>query len=262
MPKTLAELIADAAANDDVQFTGPDGLVVKLGDIRGFRSAVETEKKTLQTKQSEAERVATEAQKLLTALDAAIKEQEAKNTRKTEPDTAAWKKNPLYEELVPVFDHLEQLVQTSTAQATAAKKELASITAFYTIERMRQEYNAAPESFRKAKPFETVVQEALANGDLESYGAGENAVRMPTLRKRIHEGTEADRIETAVKAGVAAAKVEWDKQQKAASIPKPQGRISVRAKDEKLPIKNLSELTSELVAADPDVQAAMEGEVH
>src|SRR5882724_4676388 len=112
MPKTLAEIIADAAANDDVQFTGPDGIVVKLGDIRSFRGSVDTETKTLKAKQAEAERVAQEAQKLLTALDAAMKEEEKKNKGNAPPDkTGDWKKNPLYEDLVPVFDALQKQAQ-------------------------------------------------------------------------------------------------------------------------------------------------------
>jgi hypothetical protein len=258
--KTLAELIADAAANDDVQFTGPDGLAIKLGDIRSFRGSVDTETKTLKAKQAEAERVAQEAQKLLTALDAAMKEEAAKNKKETPKSEPDWKKNPLYEDLVPVFDGLMKSVEESRATAAAAKKELSQISAFYTLERLRSEYNAAPESYRKANTFESVVQGAITSGDMESFGQGENVVKMPTLRKRIHEGTEGDRIKAAVDAGVSAAKVEWDKAQRLNSIQKPQGRFATKtASNDKPPITKLDELTSEKVMNDPDITAAMEG---
>lgn len=261
MAKTLAELIADAASNDDVQFTGPDGLVVKLGDIRGFRGSIETEKKTLQQKQEEATRVAQEAQKLLTALDAAMKEEQKKN-QKVEPDkTGDWKKNPLYEDLVPVFDGLMKSVEESRNTAAAAKKELSQISAFYTLERLRSEYNAAPDSYRKAKTFEAVVQEAIASGDVESFGQGDNVVKMPTLRKRIHEGTEADRIKSAADAAVAAAKVEWEKTARLNSAPKPAGRFATHKGTDKPPIAKLDELTSDKIMDDPDIAKAMQGEV-
>jgi len=259
MPKTLAEIIADAAANDDVQFTGPDGLTFKLADIRSFRGSVDTETKTLKAKQQEAERLAQEAQKLLTALDAAMKEEEKKNKGNAAPDkTSDWKKNPLYEDLVPVFEALTKQAEEAKNIAASANKQLAQVSAFYTLERLRTEYNAAPESYRKAHTFEAVVQEAITSGDMESFGQGENVVKMPTLRKRIHEGTEPDRIQVASDAAVAKAKLEWDKAQKLNSMPKPAGRFATRAKDDKPPITKLDELTSELVANDPDIAKAME----
>ena len=44
MAKTLAEIIADAAADDNLEFATADGTKFKLADIRGFRSSVETER--------------------------------------------------------------------------------------------------------------------------------------------------------------------------------------------------------------------------
>jgi len=259
MAKTLAELINDAAANDDVEFTIPDGTKFKLGDVRLFKAGMTAEEKKLQAKQAEAERVAEEAKKLLTALDAAMKEEEKKNKGNAPPDkTGDWKKNPLYEDLVPVFEALTKQADEAKNIAASANKQLAQVSAFYTLERLRTEYNAAPESYRKAHTFEAVVQEAITSGDMESFGQGENVVKMPTLRKRIHEGTESDRIKVASDAAVATAKLEWDKAQKLNSMPKPAGRFATRAKDDKPPITKLDELTSDLVANDPDIAKAME----
>src|SRR6266446_4335470 len=154
MGKTLAELIADAASNNDVEFTGPDGLKVKLGELRSFRGSVDTETANLKAKQAEAERVAVEAKNLLTALDAALKEEQKKN-QKVEPASGPdWKKNPLYEDLVPVFDALTAQAAEAKNIAAAATKQLSQVSAFYSIERMRSEYNAAPEAWRKANAFE------------------------------------------------------------------------------------------------------------
>jgi len=260
MGKTLSELIADAAANDDVEFSIPDGTKFKLGDVRLFKAGVESEKKKFETQRAEAERVASEAKKLLETLDTAMKE-EQKKQQKIEPAAGPdWKKNPLYEELVPVFDALTNQVSESKAIAAAAQKSLSQVSAFYSIERMRREYDAAPEAYRKAHPFEQVVTEALANGDSEAYGSGENVVKMPTLRKRIHEATEPDRIQAAVTDAVAKAQKEWEAKQKLNNIPKPAGRFSSKAAPtDKPPIAKLEELTSEKIMNDPDIAAAMEG---
>ncbi len=259
MPKTLAELINDAAANDDMEFTIPDGTKFKLGDVRLFKAGMTAEEKKLQGKQAEAERAAQEAQKLLTALDAAMKEEEKKNKGNAPPDkTGDWKKNPLYEDLVPVFDALATQAKEARDIAAAANKSLSQVSAFYSLERLRKEYDSAPESWRKANKFEEVVAAAIQAGESDVFGQGPEAVKMPTLRKRIHEGTEADRIKTAADAAVAAAKVEWDKTAKLNSISKPAGRFANHKGDEKPPITKLDELTSEKIMNDPDIAKAME----
>lgn len=262
MPKTLAEILADAAAGDDLAFTGPDGITFKLADLRGFKKAVDGETATAKAKREEAEAAAMEAAKILDVLKKAKDEMNANASNKGKHDEPNkgndWKADPLYAPLVPVFEAMEKQAKQSFELASALQKELARSSSFYMIERMRNEYNSAPESFRKATPFEKAVAAALANQEYDNFGEGENSVKMPTLRRRIHEGTEADRIEAAVQARVADEKKKWDEKQRLDSLPKP-GKFQTRGKSDKPPIAKLDELTSEVVANDPDILKAMEG---
>ena len=259
MPKTLAELLADAAAGDDLAFTGPDGVTFKLSDLRGMKKSADSE---IQAKRQEAIDAATEAAKILQALKKAQDEMNANPSNKgtnDEPNKGKdWKADPLYAPLVPVFEAMEKQAKDSFALASAMQKELTRSTAFYTIERLRNEYNAAPESFKKATPFEKAVAAALANKEVDTFGEGENAVSMPTLRRRIHEGTEQDRINAAVEARVSEEKKKWDEKQRLDSLPKP-GKFRTADKGGKPPIEKLEQLTSDVVANDPDILKAMEG---
>jgi hypothetical protein len=256
MPKTLAELIADAAAGDDLQFTGPDGMVVKLSDIRGFRSIVDTEAKTLKSKREEAERIATEADTLLKSLQLAMKEQQKKDAPPDKKNDD-WRKNPLYEDILPVVDELKAIAQGARDQVTTLKASLDQSQAVYALERMRRQW-AESTVKPKDKTFEQVVAEVLASKELDELG-------LPTLQKYMHRVTEPDRIAAAREEGKKEGKAEAEKAQRAAAIPKP-GKFTVKdAGKSAPPIKNLSELTSEAVAKaageDADFAAAIEGMV-
>jgi hypothetical protein len=260
MAKTLAELLEDAASGDDLAFTGPDGVSIKLGDIRGFGKSASDSNRIAAMKLKQAEEAASEAQNILLSLkDAAKKMNDKPSGGRDEGTGDDWRKDLLYAPIIPVFDALAKQAKEALETSNALKAELARTSSFYMIERMRAEYNAAPESYRKAVSFDEAVKSALTNGDMDSYGEGQSALRMPTLRKRIHEGTEADRLSAAVKTAVDAAKVEWDKTQKAAAVPKPTGAFRATVKKTEGPIKKLDELTSDLIANDPDIIAAMEG---
>lgn len=249
MAKTLSELIADAASADDLEFAGPDGVKFKLSDIRGFRGTVDTEAKALKAKQAEAERIAKEAEGILAALQAAQKEIE-KNAKKEEPKGTDWRKNPLYEELVPVIEAVEQAAKTANENAATLKKSLDNSQAVYALERMRRQWAEAKVK-PKDKKFEEVVTEVLAAKELDGLG-------LPTLENYLYRTSEPDRMKVAVDEAIVNARKEWEKTQRAQNIPKP-GATHIRAATKDAPIKKLEELTSELVANDPDIVALNEG---
>lgn len=250
-PKTLSELIADAAT-EDMEFTGPDGVKVKLSEVRGFRSGVESERQAAATARKEAEKTALEAKSIFDALKAAQDEMN-KNTPKGDDGKAKgsdWRKNPLYDEIVPVFDALEAKATQAFERADKLTKSLELSQATYAAERLRRQWAEAKDRPKDAK-FEEVVQQVLTRKDVDDFG-------LPTLDKWLKEATEPTRMEAYANEKVAAAKKEWEKAAHAAAIPKPGGKFQTRKSGEG-PIKKLEELTSETVANDPDIQAAMEG---
>jgi hypothetical protein len=169
MSKTLAELIADAAAADDLEFAGPDGTKFKLADIRGFRSSVTAAENELKSKTANAERVAKEAETILASLQAAQKEIEKNAPRKEEPKGSDWRKNPLYEELVPVIEAVEQAAKAARENSDALKKSLDQSQAIYALERMRRQWAEAKVK-PKDKKFEEVVAEVLGAKELDEMG--------------------------------------------------------------------------------------------
>lgn len=251
MAKTLSELIADAASNDDLAFTGPDGVTFKLADLRGFSKATDGEKRIAEMKRVEAENAVKEAQKILEALQEAQKQMNAAQPKTAvAEDKDAWKKDPLYAPIVPVFESLASQAKESAELAANIKKSLDQSQAIYALERMRRQYAEATVK-PKDKTFEQIVAEVVNAKEVDQFG-------LPTLEKYLYRVTEPDRIKAAADKAVADAKVEWDKAAKAAAVPKP-GQFRPAAKKEDAPIKNLNELTSEKIANDPDIMAAMEG---
>jgi hypothetical protein len=121
--------------------------------------------------------------------------------------------------------------------------------AIYALERMRRQWAEAKVK-PKDKKFEEVVTEVLAAKELDAMG-------LPTLENYLYRTSEPDRMKAAVDEAIATARKEWEKTARAASIPKP-GMTRTREKTE-APIKNLSELTSELVSNDADIVALNEG---
>jgi hypothetical protein len=251
MPKTLSELIADAASADDLAFTGPDGVTFKLSDIRGFRSGVDTETANAKKLRLEAEKNANEAATILATLQEAAKKMNENPSGVVKKDeTPDWRKDPLYQPLLPVFDALEAKATAFADRAEKLAKTLEGSQAIYAVERLRRQWAEATVK-PKDKAFEDVVKEIIAAKEVDEFG-------LPTMQRYLHRVTEPDRIKAAADTAVAAAKVEWDKQAKVAAIPKP-GQFRPRGKAAEAPIKNLGELTSEVIANDPDIAAAMEG---
>jgi len=255
MAKTLTELIAEASAGDDLLFTGPDGATFKLGDIRSFRGTVDAETKALTAKRQEAERIATEADTLLKGLQLAIKEQEKKNNPQP-TKSEDWRKNPLYEDILPVLDELKSVATQARQDATNLKASLDQSQAIYALERMRRQW-AEAKSKPKDKKFEEVVAEVLAQKEIDSMG-------LPTIEKYLYRSTEQERLDAYAAEKVAEAEKGWNKKQAAAAIPKP-GKFQVNKEVGKSPIKNLSELDSEAVAKaaaeDPEFANAISGTV-
>jgi cysteinyl-tRNA synthetase len=250
MGKTLVELLADAEAKDDLELALADGTKYKLSDIRGFRGAVDTEAKALKTKREEAERIAKEAEGILGALQAAQKEIEKNTPKPPETKGSDWRKNPLYEELVPVIEAVEQSAKIARENADALKKSLDTSQAVYALERMRRQWAEAKVK-PKDKKFEEVVQEVLAAKELDAMG-------LPTIENYLYRSSEPDRMKVAVDEAIANARKEWEKTQRAANIPKP-GATHIRAATKDAPIKNLTELTSELVSQDQEIVDLNEG---
>jgi hypothetical protein len=250
MGKTLSELIADAASADDMELSLADGTKFKLADIRGFRNSVTAEETAMKSKRAEAERIATEADTILKSLQLAMKEAEKNAPKREEQKTPDWRKNPLYEDLIPVFDELKTISENARAESQNLKKSLDQSQAIYALERMRRQWAEA-----KVKPsnkkFEEVVHEVLASKELDEFG-------LPTVEKYLYRTSEPDRMKAATDEAVATARKEWEKQHRADNIPKPgMTRTRVAAKD--APIKDLSQLTSELVSQDADIVALNEG---
>ena len=265
---TLLELLAQADLPSEMEFKNDQGQIIRLADLRNLNGTIDAEKRRLQDETNKSIEVAKEAQGLAAALKKALDEQAAAAAPPAKKDDKqpAWRANPLYEELLPVIDALEATTKQATAQAATSKAMLDRMSAFYSIERMRNEYNSAPESYRKANEFNKAVAEALANKEVFTFGEGENAISMPTLSRRIHSATEPDRIASAVAEALAKNNKDWEaKSRIAAGSGKPGGatRFSTKKAGEP-PIKKLEDLTSEAVAAevakDPEFAKALEGE--
>ena len=252
MAKTLAELIADAAADANLEFAAPDGTKFKLSDVRGFRDSVETEKQAAAQARRDAEKTAKEAKDIFDALKAAQAEFDKQNAPPPDKKGSDWRKNPLYDELVPVLEAAENAAKEARELAKATKAQLDQTSAIYALERMKREWAEA-----KVKPagkkFEEVVQEVIAAKEFDETG-------LPTLSKYLYRSTEGDRIKAATEEAVAAAKKEWEKTQRASDIPKP-GKFQTR-KSADAPIKKLDELTSEVVANDQEIMDIAAGITH
>ena len=249
----LQELLSQADLKDDLEFE-LNGNKFKVGDLKGFRSGVESERTALLNQKKEAEKLAKEAQDLLGALDTAMKEVQKQQAPTKKEEKADWRKNPLYEELLPVVDALETQTKQALGLAGDLKKSLDQSQAIYAAERLRREWAEAQDKPKEAK-FEDVVKEVLGRGDKDSFG-------MPSLSRWLHDAGEGTRIQRAVDEALKKSNADWEQKVRMGAVQKPGS--STKFSTQKAgapPIKNLSELTSEVVAADPDVAAAMAGEV-
>jgi hypothetical protein len=252
MPKTLSELIADAAASDDLEFAGPDGMKVKLADLRGFRSSVETERQGAESARKNAEKTAKEAKDIFDALTAAQAEFKKQNEPPPSTKKSDWKKNPLYDELVPVLEAAEAAANEARETANNLKKSLDQSQAIYALERMRRQW-AESKVKPSGKKFEEVVAEVIAAKEFDDLG-------LPTLDKYLYRTSEPDRIKVATDEAVAAAKKEWEKAQRASDIPRPGKFQTVKPSD--APIKKIEDLTSAVVSQDPEIAELWETRTH
>lgn len=246
MAKTLAELLNEA---DDLELSAPDGSKVKMSELKGYRTASDNERRGYETKRQEAERLANEAKQVFDALSAAQKEFEKKSAPPPDTSKDNWRKNPLYEEIVSVIDEANRAASEARELAKNTKKELDNTSAIYALERMRREY-AEANIKPKDRKFEDLVAEALQAKELDAMG-------LPTIGKVLNRLSEPERMETYAAEKVAAAQKEWEKKQRMSEVPKP-GKFTTRKSTDAAPIKDLNQLTSELVMNDPDIQAAME----
>lgn len=252
---TLAELLAKADLANDLEFKDAGGNALKLGDLRAFSSSLDTERTSLKNALGEAQKTALEAKNLKESFEQALQEL-AKNSPKQEdgkkgPD---WRKNPLYEELIPFMDSMEQTVKAANEQVTTLKKSLEQSQAIYSLERMRRQWAEATVK-PKDKTFEQAAQEILAAKEVDELG-------LPTMNKYLQRATEPDRIAAAVKEAVDKARTEWDAKQRIASVkPSGNGTKFSTHKSGEPPIKKIDDLTSDVIANDPDIAKLMEGPV-
>jgi len=243
---TLQELLAQAA--DDVEISFGDQKI-KAGEVKKFIGGVETERRNYETQRQKAERLAQEAQGIMESLTKAQQEIESQRAPK-EVKKDDWRKNPLYEELVPILDMAAQAAEEARNVAKSTKAELDKASALYAVERMRNEYERASNK-PKDRRFEDLVTEAIQAKEFDQYG-------MPTLAKALDRYNLPDLIKSKQEEAVAAARKEWEQKQRISETSKP-GKFQTRAKGE-APIKNINDLTSDLLANDPEITKIMNGE--
>jgi hypothetical protein len=247
---TLKEILDNAQFADNLEFNDEKIGKVSLGELRNLRKMAEGEQQTAATKRAEAERLAAQAATLL----ASLQEQAEKGTKQQAAAPGDdWRKDPFYQPIVPELEKYNQVIEKLNKTVEAQQKALDNAQAIYALERMRGQYNALPESVRKANKFEELAKQAVSAGAKDSYG-------LPTLDPIVERLTEPDRIEAAKKEAVEAARKEWQQEQAVSATTKPGSQARFRnQKSEKPPISKIEELTSEVVMQDPDVRAAWEG---
>jgi hypothetical protein len=249
---TLQEIIANAQLNDTTEFTDASGVKFSLADLRSLSRMAEGEKQTAAQKRQEAEKLAAQAATLLQSLQ----EQAEKAGKPKEPAAGGedWRKDPFYQPVASELDKFNAVVEKLNQTIAAQQKALDNAQAIYALERMRGQYNAAPESIRKAMKFEDLAKRAVSEKHVDGYN-------LPTLEKIIEKETEPERMKAYADQKIEEAKKEWQKEQAVAQNAKPgsQARFRTQKNAEKPPISKIEELTSDVVMNDPDVRAAFEG---
>lgn len=248
---TLKELLDDAQFADGLTFE-LNGVKGTLGDLRAARGSALEETRAAQAKRQQAEQLANEAATLLSQLQEAARNPAA-TAKPQEPGTIDWRKDPLF---APLLTDLDSAIATAKEAKRIAEDQANSLkqtSAIYAYERMKTQFERAGKSV-EGKKFEDLAQRAIAEKHFDRFG-------LPTLEPIIERETEPLRIKTASDEAVAAARKQWEAEQ-AASAAKPGaagGRFNVRKPADK-PIARIEDLTSDVVANDPDIQAAMRGE--
>ena len=245
---TLADILNDAAIADATEFE-INGVKGTLGDLRSARGAAQKELTVAQSKRAEAERLALQAAELMAQLS----NQPAIPVK--QPDgTIDWRKDPLYSPLTADIDKALAAAAKAQEVSETAARNLDQARSVYAYRTLQAEWNAAPESFRKANPFKDVASQALAAKEFDELG-------MPTLSRRIREATEPDRISESNKVAVEAARKQWETEQAAAAAkPSATGGRFNTVKNAEKPIARIEDLNSEAIANDPDIAAAIRGE--
>lgn len=256
---TLQELLDSQGMGDTMELE-VGGHKFTLGDIRKYRSerrdAVEKEIRLAEAKRQEAEKNAIEAATLLQQLQDAAK-QTPKAPEKKADGGYDFRTDPLFAPLVAHYDGQLQkaleLAEKSAKEAADLKKSLNETASVYAYERLQREYETAPQSFRDKYKFDELAKEVITAGEKDRFG-------LPTISRRVKELTEPDRIAEASAKAVADARKQWESEQ-AAAAAKPGGAARfTNRKNTEPPVKRIEDITSDMVAGDPDVQAAMRGE--
>lgn len=244
----LKEILEDAANNDALEFVSGNNKIT-FGELRGMSKSIAEQTRAAEAKRQQAEQLASEAATLLEQLQAA-----GKQPAKPADGTYDWKKDPLYAPVVGELTALQELAKRALDSAEAQKKSLEQTASIYAYERLKSEYERAPESFRKKyAEFDKVAAEAINGKEFDRFG-------LPTLSRRIQEATEPDRIKAATDIALVDARKQWEAEQRASDArPGAAARFHTE-KGKEAPIKRIEDLTSDMVANDPDVQAAMRGE--
>lgn len=250
----LSELLGQADLPGELTFKDDKGNEFKLSDLRAFGSGVSTEKEAAVRQRQEAERVGKEAQDMLAALEAAMGEVQKAKPKKEEANNARdWRKNPLYDEIVPVLEGYESQLKSVVQMANEVKKSLDMSQAIYATERLRRQWAEASLKPQNMK-FEDAVKQVLERKDMDSMG-------LPTLERLLHDSTEPDRLKTAVDEAVKKARTEWEQTSRIASVKPGSGTRFSTKKAGEPPIKKLDELTSEKVSQDPEI-VELENQMH
>jgi len=245
---TLADILNDAAIADATEFE-INGVKGTLGDLRSARGAAQKELTVAQSKRAEAERLALQAAELMAQLSGV-----QPPAPKAPEGAIDWRKDPLYSPLTADIDKALAAAAKAQEVAETAAKNLDQARSVYAYRTLQAEWNAAPESFRKANPFKDVASQALAAKELDELG-------MPTLSRRIREATEPDRISESNKVAVEAARKQWETEQAAAAAkPSATGGRFHTVKNAERPIQRIEDLNSEAIQNDPDIAAAIRGE--
>ncbi len=246
---TLQDILDQAAMADATEVTIGDQKFT-LADIRGFRGATQKELTAAQSKRAEAERLAVQAAELMAQLSGV----QPPAAPKPADGSFDWTKDPLWAPVVPEIQKAMAAATKAQEAADAATARLGKAESIYAIKILRAEYDAAPESFRKANSFKDIASQAVAAKELDELG-------MPTLSRRIREATEPDRISEASKAAVEAARKQWETEQAAAAAkPSATGGRFHTVKNAEKPIQRIEDLNSEAIQNDPDIAAAIRGE--
>lgn len=247
---TLKDILDNAQLADTTEFQIGDSKVT-IGEMRTLRTAIDSEKRLAAMERKKAEDLANEAATLLAGL---TEQGKRTPTKPADPNAYDWKTDPLYAPVVGELQSILKKAEAAEAAAIATQKSLEQTASVYAYERMRAQYDRLGY---KDKSFEDLAQQAIASKTYDRFG-------LPTLDPIIERLTEPTRLKSAADAAVADARKQWEAERNAAAAaPGATSGASARFQTKKSgesPVKHIEDITSEMVAADPDVQAAMRGE--